>query len=850
MSKITQYSRLSHHTLSGSASATFSVPPSEDFTDGTWNVNGTELALSEIGINEDSKKAYIRINDEIKEIQFTGATGGSGTSGTSGTDGTSGTSGTDGTSGTSGIDGTSGTSGIDGTSGTSGIDGTSGTSGIDGTSGTSGIDGTSGTSGIDGTSGTSGTDGTSGTSGIDGTSGTSGISPSQTLEQTLSLGNTTGVNEIVFGTASGLLFNNTSRLREGTIDAGYGGNKGIAQICAVGYEMKWESGSLYIMNGDGTQIREVRYTFGATPSVSDDVTKGFIIGSRWVLDNGDLYSCSDIGTASAVWNLEAVGVGNLEQTLSVGNTTDGNDIYISLDDRIYSYNGNSYIELNKIADEVVKLFSTDGTQSSNILVNSVSVNIQHNDGVGAGNYSEIAMDSSSLSFTKLNTAGNQSTMLMSNDNIISTATDVANTITDTISVDPQGLGNGTGIKSENTTTGIYSQTTHTPDTISLASVDGAGETSQISIMNGGGQGVEIQTGDANNYSIINITSGYTTLSLTDIPNNQVDALVLDTANTGLSSENTTTGVSSGFYVSPDTFTIASDDNGTFSTNINSAVGGAASIDIITINQTGPVSQINIADMSGIELNVTDTNTSAFLNKIVLGGNITSPYGIEMTSSDLSVTTGFIGLDATTIIQEVTNGTYSSNLQLTPQLGRLSTTDTITNWTSRVDTTDTYVKLLSTDNVENMSIMLDTTSQQIQITTPDYNTSGFQGRIMLGGAGSSMNVISFEQVTTTTGATSSAHIFTPVSSGPKSYKVRVVGYKDDYTKSYLSELFGLYNYDGANITLIGTLDKVEKTNFSTATSTIEIQSGDIIVKVVGEAATTINWDIYVEMNTTN
>lgn len=68
MAKITQYSRISHHTLSGSASATFSVPASEDFTDGTWTPN--DLSLSEIGVNEDSKKAYIRINDEIKEFSF------------------------------------------------------------------------------------------------------------------------------------------------------------------------------------------------------------------------------------------------------------------------------------------------------------------------------------------------------------------------------------------------------------------------------------------------------------------------------------------------------------------------------------------------------------------------------------------------------------------------------------------------------------------------------------------------------------------------------------------------------------------------------------------------------------
>ena len=50
--------------------------------------------------------------------------------------------------------------------------------------------------------------------------------------------------EIIFGATGGILLDNGSRLREGTIDAGFGGNKGIAQICAVGYEMKWEAGSL------------------------------------------------------------------------------------------------------------------------------------------------------------------------------------------------------------------------------------------------------------------------------------------------------------------------------------------------------------------------------------------------------------------------------------------------------------------------------------------------------------------------------------------------------------------------------------------------------------------------------
>lgn len=75
MSKIVQYSRLSHHTISGTGSTgvTFSIPASEDFTDGSWLP--IDLALSEIGVNEEDKKVYIRIDDEIKEFQLYGSTG-------------------------------------------------------------------------------------------------------------------------------------------------------------------------------------------------------------------------------------------------------------------------------------------------------------------------------------------------------------------------------------------------------------------------------------------------------------------------------------------------------------------------------------------------------------------------------------------------------------------------------------------------------------------------------------------------------------------------------------------------------------------------------------------------------
>jgi len=70
MAKLTQYSRISHHTIYGLTGSTFSVPESEDFTDGTWDIY--DLALSEIGVNETDKKAYMRIDTEVKEFAWAG----------------------------------------------------------------------------------------------------------------------------------------------------------------------------------------------------------------------------------------------------------------------------------------------------------------------------------------------------------------------------------------------------------------------------------------------------------------------------------------------------------------------------------------------------------------------------------------------------------------------------------------------------------------------------------------------------------------------------------------------------------------------------------------------------------
>lgn len=132
--------------------------------------------------------------------------------------------------------------------------------------------------------------------------GSGGGGGSQSLQQVTDIGNTT-TNDVQFGAGKGVLLDNGSRLREGTIDAGFGGTKGIAQICAVGYELKWEAGRLYVMDGNGLLIRHSLYNFTTLPSATDDSSKGYYVGSLWTLDDGVSYICTDSTPTAATWDI-------------------------------------------------------------------------------------------------------------------------------------------------------------------------------------------------------------------------------------------------------------------------------------------------------------------------------------------------------------------------------------------------------------------------------------------------------------------------------------------------------------------------------------------------------------------
>lgn len=235
----------------------------------------------------------------------------------------------------------------------------------------------------------------------------------------------------------------------------------------------------------------------------------------------------------------------------------------------------------------------------------------------------------------------------------------------------------------------------------------------------------------------------------------------------------------------------------------------------------------------------------------LGFSGADPYFTAQTV-DIGGKTDTLSLDPTNLVNgtgiksedTLTADLSYSNIQ--PTLIRLFQDDITNGQQRRIDIGSQQISLIN----NNSSLLLDDISGgRITLTVPSWNTLPGPNYISIGSAASNSvyNSISTGTQQTTNNTITTIYTFTCSSSGPKTYKVRVVGYKDDYTKAYLAELFGLYLYDGATVSLIGTLDKVEKTNFTTATSTIDISGVNIRIRVTGETSTTINWSVYVEMN---
>jgi hypothetical protein len=209
---------------------------------------------------------------------------------------------------------------------------------------------------------------------VDNTDPANPVINNPTLAEVLTEGNSTDGNQINLNGTDAIVLDNASTLKKGTYD--FGADGGISRICGVGYEDMWQSGFRHVFDSNGL-IRNTTNGFDLIPNNSFDVTLRFKVGSRWTLDNGDTYECTDATEGAAVWELVNIGIiPTLQQVTAAGNqaTTDIEVNSLGLynnDDANYGYlNWLSSSGLSFKNNTTQEVFNANKTGSSLSFINA------------------------------------------------------------------------------------------------------------------------------------------------------------------------------------------------------------------------------------------------------------------------------------------------------------------------------------------------------------------------------------------------------------------------------------------------------------------------------------------------
>jgi hypothetical protein len=91
-----------------------------------------------------------------------------------------------------------------------------------------------------------------------------------------------------------IAFDNYARIRQTPNDYG------LDLVCSIDYVHRWRNGSLFILD-QSNNIRSVQYGLTNNPTQYDDETVGYLVGSRFVKDDGTTFECANNAEDNAVW---------------------------------------------------------------------------------------------------------------------------------------------------------------------------------------------------------------------------------------------------------------------------------------------------------------------------------------------------------------------------------------------------------------------------------------------------------------------------------------------------------------------------------------------------------------------
>jgi hypothetical protein len=91
-----------------------------------------------------------------------------------------------------------------------------------------------------------------------------------------------------------ITWGNASAIREA-------GAQGLEIECSVGYRWQFVAGRMILRQINSGQIQRVLAIDGVTPGDTEDISEGFIVGTRWETQDGTIYECTDSTDGAAVW---------------------------------------------------------------------------------------------------------------------------------------------------------------------------------------------------------------------------------------------------------------------------------------------------------------------------------------------------------------------------------------------------------------------------------------------------------------------------------------------------------------------------------------------------------------------
>ena len=524
--------------------------------------------------------------------------------------------------------------------------------------------------------------------------------------------------------------------------------------------------------------------------------------------------------------------------------------------KIASYAGLASIELDKVGTEGVYVLSLDGL----------------------GGFSKLTLNKSTDATLDITDGVNTSNIVLSPDTIISTATDVASTITDTISIDPQGLSGGTGITSLNTTTNdasyvyvypyqfgaivndptLLNQTSFAMNSYNIGmsvSDDSLSQVDNINIDAANGTGISSTNNTTGNISSIGLNPDTIISAANDVASDITDTISIDPQllgnGTGIKSENTTTGEKSYSTYNPSYYetvldSISINDRRDFITLDTQGYGnetGIKSENILTTNLTGILFNPDNSSMYASD-NVNTIYDTISLDPQLLGNGtgIKSENTTTGEFSQIQITPSYIQ----NVVSDSLN--YQGNVEIEYNSG-INSLNTTLQTTSLTGSSFGEIKLITDLTLDETTILIQNESGNYITFNKNYSLDNISivGDLITIGSPSVYKAIQTRTTQTLNATPVNAFVFTNIGDGSKSFKVRVIGTKVGLDKSYYGELTGFYNVQLAIPTQVSTVDLVEKSTFTTATSTLDISGSDIRVRLTGEAATTINWEVIIETN---